>query len=176
MTSIRIVIVFACLIGSACTGDSVGDPITGPTPVNTGGGAPSGGGAPPGGTTSGGGTTGLRSVICSRAGAYETARWLEMPRLEGFDVKIHYNGVFEAAMLNFRNRYQDRIHFSYRLYPFGLNPPPRTNARHSMSAGRQDTGPIGYGSANDVGRGGEACVVIDQVRFGASDSGPYYNP
>jgi hypothetical protein len=86
----------------------------------------------------------------------------------------------KAAEVTFRNRYHDTINFSGEVYRGGINPPPQSTGRFALRAGYTDDDPIGYfgDSKNNqgVGLGSQACVVIDKTRFGASDSGPYYNP
>ncbi len=164
------VAVFALLATSACAGDTATSPSG--TSNRSGTGSPT----PTGGSNS---TTGLRTSYCTTLGSYSTTSWATIPNLPGLDVKLFYQGTFQAAEVTFRNRYQSTIYFSAEVYRAGINPAPATTGSFSMSAGREDTSPIGYfGSARNnqgVVLGSQACVVVDKVRFG-SDTGPYYNP
>lgn len=103
----RIVVVLACISLSTIGCASPVGPTGGNNNSNgnTGGSGNTGGGTPGSGTSSNGGSsTGLRTVKCGIAGNYDGAAWVTMPTLGGFDVKFFYNGVFNSAYLNFRNR------------------------------------------------------------------------
>jgi hypothetical protein len=117
----------------------------------------------------------MRTTLCGTVNALSNTNWATMPNLTGLDVKLYFNTLFNTAEVQFRNRYQSVINFSFTVYRAGISPPPATVYRTSYAAGHVDSGSVGTGATTGVSLGGQACVVVDQIRFGA-DSGPYYNP
>jgi hypothetical protein len=151
--------------------------------LSGGSGGTGGSGTGTGGTGSGGGpsggsvnsSTGLSSSFCAyvNAGAAESP-WNPMPAIDGLDVKLFYSNGWSAPGVLFRNRYHDVINFSYEPYRYGEQR-PRTGYRTTLRAGQTETNSL-IAIRADVPRGGAVCVVVDQIRFGAADRGPYYHP
>jgi hypothetical protein len=124
---------------------------------------------------SGGSSTGTRSVLCGTVVGVSSTSWVAMPNVTGLDVKLYFSTIFNTAEVQFRNRYAQTMWFSYGVYRSGINPAPATTYRRSMAAGEADSGSIGSGSTTGVALGGQACVVVDQVRWGPTDSGAYFD-
>lgn len=168
---------FACLVAAACSGadGSASGDLSPTSPSSPGPQAPPGGGTGGGGTSPGSSTTGMRTTYCAAVDTLSNTAYVTMPRLGGLDVKLFYQPTFQYAGAIFRNRYQDSMHFAYEVYRSGINPAPSTTCRQTLGASREEGGSLSCATA-DVPRGGQACVVVDRVRFGASDTGPYFNP
>ncbi len=87
----------------------------------------------------------------------------------GIDFKVYYNGGFGTYEVIWRNRYPDTINFSFQ--PSVGTPATRTTYRANLPTGFAETPPgVSVVGLND---GGTACMRVDSVRHGASDSGPY---
>jgi len=83
------VAVLACV---ACTGDK----ITGPSEGSSNGGSRgtgSNGGTPTAGSSS---ATGMRTAYCTTLASYSNTGWVTIPRLDGLDVKLFWQGTFKS--------------------------------------------------------------------------------
>ena len=129
------------------------------------------GGSGSGSTSSDG--TGARVWRCqANLTTFANAAWVSMPApLAALDARIFYDTTYKDAEVSFRNRYTDKIYFSYEVFAVGNSLPVTSTYRKDLPAGGADGG-ITAGSKLNPGLGGSACVVVDQVRFGV-DSGPY---
>jgi hypothetical protein len=132
-----------------------------------------------GGTTGGQppSSTGARISMCvSNIPPPSSAQWLPMPApLSGLDAKVFWSESFSTASVLFRNRYTQKLNFGFDMYRQGAAPPP-TEYRDGLASGAAESGPYGAILGVNVGLGGTACVIVDKVRFGEDDFGPYYNP
>jgi len=116
-------------------------------------------------------STGSRRAYCANVNYVTRTNWV--PIMDGLDVKLSYDPNFKTAQVHFRNRYGTTIHFGFAVYPYGIKVPD-SNYRRTLAAGRAQGGAIGTGMTKGIDLGGKACVVVDRVRFGAKDSGPYF--
>ena len=121
-------------------------------------------------------STGVRVFFCRNVAPLASTSYISLPPpLDGLDAKLFWSQSFSTADVLFRNRYNQTIYFSFEVYRSGISPPPRTTYRGDLNAGQQDTGSFGPILGVNVGNGGGACLVVDQVRF-STDTGAYYNP
>ena len=143
--------------------------------TGTGGGTTTGG-SPTGSTSSS--STGVRVWYCVNGlpKFSDTLPWVPLHApLDGFDARLYFDTNWNTAEVKFRNRYTQDISYQYTVFASSPNL-PATRYRNTLPAGRAETGSTGATTGVNVGVGGNACVVVDSVRFGPNDTGPYYNP
>ena len=109
--------------------------------------------------------TGLRQV------GEASQAWQALPApFAGLDYKIYYSTFFAVYQIAFRNRYVDYINFNFG--PLGGSVLSRTNYRETIKPGLTSGTVAGITVPGSV-TGGRGCVLVNRVRFGVSDSGPY---
>jgi hypothetical protein len=98
----------------------------------------------------------------------DTANWTQMPYLY-LNARLGYDRSFRDGVAQFHNTYSQTIHFNYETYPNGTAV-PTSRARKRLAPGEISR----WGGLANVNEGGGVCVIVDAIRFGESDSGPYY--
>jgi len=103
-----------------------------------------------------------------QAGHVNDKAWVALPApFDGFDIKV-YIGFFDSYELAIRNRYPERIYFSYDVK--AGTAPTFTTMRTSL-ASQADSWP--GPTVTGLTTGGSACLMINKVRP-TNDSGKYY--
>lgn len=103
--------------------------------------------------------------------------WSESSQFSGLDSRVKC-GVYndkakkQTWYVQFRNRYQKKIHFSYKMAD-PSEKVTRTTLRTSLRSGAQS--PSDFALLN-TSCGDTVAVYVNQVRFGEVDSGPYVTP
>lgn len=105
----------------------------------------------------------------------EWSTWRETSCYKGLDFRVknrgkNYNGTKFNWGVQFRNRYQDRIYFSYEVYD-DIPSNPRTTNRTDIRSGEMTDGYRDFYMQN----GNSIYVFVDKVRFERDGLQDYYD-